>query len=126
MSERINEKQAVGVAEWVGVENHYFANTDKIDGVIFNGNLLWDKDDTQYFWGTISNWLYSAEGQEALMDKLGQKILGIEFGYCCIKKISHKSVIITHYDRGVDWRANAKTRQHALLLAILEMIKDEK
>ena len=77
LSERINEKQAVAVAEWVGVENHYFANTDKIDGVIFNGNLLWDKDDTQYFWGTISNWLYSAEGQEALREKLLSEDRGI-------------------------------------------------
>jgi len=112
-TDRISEEQAVQVAEWLGYE------ITMVSGVACSesGGML------------LPTWHYldSPEGQEALMDKLeseGWDIWNEQFLNPDLSK--SRTVILGKIETDNEsaiYSARAKTRQHALLLALLEMLK---
>lgn len=109
--ERITQEQSVQVAEWIGmkkdgqmVEPHYWWHCGFINDKS-KWKLLRAKD-------YLKDWLFSAEGQEALMDKL-------EHGFYWHPKKGQFNIMKSDGNISSGF---APTRQHALLLAVLGML----
>ncbi len=114
--EKITQEQAVEIAEWLCCQKRIAGNVTTWYGKVRENVYL---NMTAF---ELIKWLYSPQGQEALMDKLDST------------RVDHR------YERGgticwLSWNmddynfpqkqvsSQAKTRQDALLLAVLEMLE---
>ena len=129
-SEQISQEQAGEVAEWLGMYyigfhscHHWFLQQDE-DKTGMYDDLICHTD-------ALIDWLYSPEGQEAVRDKLGSLVIrdycspacGVsEWWEITLTKRGRRAFTGDYHLGG----ATAKTRQHALLLAVLEIIKEKK
>ncbi len=116
----IKQEDAVKVAEWLGVMKGCYYSTKDFSS---KTTVLWIKRDQ----GNIGfiPWLISPEGQEALMDKLlAEKKYEVYLARMCCEEVITKIELIPDPPMKVDCISiTAPTRQHALLLAVLEMLK---
>ena len=112
--EQITQERAVEIAEWLGLvllttPNKYFPPpNEKPWYVNREGDFITDNP--------IEEYLHSPEGQSAVMDKVMKC-----FGYVLFEADRHDGGCWCGIDSEKEQKA--KTRQHALLLAVLEMLK---
>jgi len=113
--ERITQEQAVQVAGWLGFK-HDNAGFFQIPNL--GGHTIPE----------LIQYLYSPEGQEAVIDRLEKLYIRQEHWPASIGpdsiiyKLSSGSFDWLEYKR-VHAQGRAPTRQHALLLAVLEMLR---
>lgn len=116
MSEQITEEQAVQVAEWLGWRRSV------------TENQFWVKQGLhRCLHENLATFFYSPEGQEAVMDKL-EKTHSFHFSFRDkeAKIILYEWVSVgEHKIEGWRQTITTTTRQHALLLAVLEMLKNK-
>ena len=112
----MTQEQAVKIAEWLGVvetENGLLTYKDDF--------MQGDKDDAfePSTWRNVSCWLYSPEGQSAVMDKLDSQ--GYPYSWSATDR--NFSIMPKHMYDDEEFEGNAPTRQEALIDAVLEMLK---
>lgn len=119
-SERITKEQAVEVAEFFKVKpifRHWKVNGEGYY-LIRNHKEI-----------SLVEWLYSPEGQSAVMDRLGELGVYVEIPppnkYVGEKFRNEITLKELHPQGGHCWlrSGHGSTRQYALLLAVLEMLK---
>jgi hypothetical protein len=125
MIERIAEPQAVGIAEFLYPKQNDFDTT------------CWSVEKWDEFclsiYGNASfrDYLYSAKGERALMDRLEKLYIRQEHWPASIEpdsicyRLTSGSFVWMEYKR-VYAKGRAATRTHALLLAVIEMLKEVK
>lgn len=125
MTEQINQEQAVQVAEWCGV----YQKMEKVAKRMHDDSKAHGTEGLfsikKITISLVTDELYRSEGQEAVMDKLEEK--GWHVGNKPTNATTNnpkgigRSINLLRRDFFVVLRS--KTRQHALLLAVLEMLK---
>jgi hypothetical protein len=128
MDDRITQEQAVEIAEWLGVKSEKCEFGDS--GIRGDG-----KQDTIFYEeiGRYTNevsphivtpdrflreYLYSPKGQSAVMDRLGEA----QWFTCKYYSVQRDWEVTIQFPLSREY-GHAKTRQHALLLAVLELLK---
>ena len=127
MTDQITQEQAVQIAEFLGVEERPEVGWSLSGSLWLDDKPLLDNEGDRIDMVGFIPWLYSPEGQSAVMDRLWAVEAGVwtepDFSLEADLKTKIKKVYVM-----VSWGDNefegiAPTRQHALLLAVLSMLK---